>query len=1188
MRPVTRWLSAVLVLLVGCEGKPPEPPPGPAAAWTLKAPERVVASASSPTPFTVEVSSGGPSVTFSVEGLPPGVSSTFAPATPATRAVVTLTVADGTAPTSSSFTLRATADGAEQKATLRLDVVGAPKAPTRRPEVTVTMDSLFYAAGSPVSAVVDFDALTPPAQVALFFSSTDSLDVERVVLERGAGNTFRLTTGLPTRALTSGATATPSDGTLELHPGDTFYALYFVDAAQLPGLEVGLVSDVAFLDGPARPETPTRVDAALALTRDEASASRPIATLLRKNELPLQFAAKELIATPSNQRELDRILSLTQGRIVDQQPVGLEGTQTSYLLEVPADRVTPERLSVMRHFLGEQGELASSRPEGLGLYGLALLARLEGLPVTINPRLQGQAAPTTVEGGPLGDNMKALGRAMDTTPCLPGADAGNPCVRNVPALWTYLSLMDRDTQRVRVAVLDYGFAPNADFRREADGGLRECDMTSSPMRCGAGAATAAPAAGAFGGQRVWHGTGSVTSLGGVVNDGFGGAGTGGQVAVPMLYRYDNLGFVFGIGRGVRQAVVDGASVINISAGYPCSVAVNVGPDLDVCTPVGRASICGVVSAGALGAAALVCSLPLPDFGISCAVTTGVAATAVSACVGALATNFGLGDPRDAMRSGIVYAQSRGVPVVVSAGNAYPSDVLPEVIRDYVNLGDRSTNRWGVVPAMFPEVIAVGAVSPSLDNDQFFGARVDVWAPNRTRYLRPMGDTDPSAPTMFDDFSGTSDASPYTAGVVAAMQAVNPALNPQTPGLSAADRRVLTDRVRAILRETAWTNAQLVRLGFTDQPVERPRLINPLAAVKLAGRSARPDLLALGYDDQLNFEEALTPDDTAAQARVLRAADGWQTGSIVDIAATRMMSAPTDVDYFRVPGVSPSGAMVVQEVRIRVLGDTSEQPVLVTDRALVQAQRVSLTRLGDEWEAIYRFVTRERDLVFGLTAAPLQDFAYRLRLEALTPATPVVTITDPVAGTSPRVCLNQALRLAGTITYPPTTFTETAGRWSIDGLVVRTGSLTAMPIFQTLGMRRVTFDFGGVSDSVMVEVVSCTVVVRMVTPAMNVSEYPPGSSGFLAVPLVGEVRDGSGVVLPSSNYTFEWVTDRADVQPGGPTSGTQVVATGSSVTGSFYAQPGQVATEHRLVLVVRQGGVEVGRSNVRLITVLQLI
>lgn len=1182
----TRWLAALLTCSA-CGTVPPEVvPPAPETPFSLAAPERVIASATAPARFTVTVTTQTP-VRLAVEGAPAGVSVQVEPAETTSSSVVTLTVAEGTAPLTAELTVRASSSTSEQKKTVRLDVVGAPKLPTRVPEVTVTLSQLFYAPGQRVEAVVDFGTVTPPASVALFLSSTDARDAERIVLERGTGNTFRITTGVPTAPLAAGAFGTPNDGTLQLHPGDVFYGLYFVDSS-LPNLEVGLVSDLAFFDGPARAETPTRVDAALALTSDEASAPRPIATLLRKNELPLQLAAQELIATPSSQRELDRILAITGGRVVDQQPVGIEGTSLSYLLEVPTDGVSPERLSIMRHFVGESGELASSRPSGLGVFALALLARLEGLPVTINPRLQGQAVPTTTEGGPLNDNMKALGRAGDTGPCLPGADAGNPCVRNAPALWSYLSLMDKDTARVRVGVLDYGFAPNADFRLDTDGGFRECDMTRGAARCAPGAARAPPNAGAFGGEAVWHGTGSVTAIGGIVNDGFGGAGTGGQVAVPMMYRYDNLGFVFNIGRGVRQAVDDGASVINISAGYPCSVAVSVGPDLDLCTPLGRTAICAVVSGGALGAAAFICSLPIPDFGISCGVATFTAATAVSACIGALGTSFAIGDPRDAMRSGIVYAQSRGVPVVVSAGNAYSPSVLPPVIRDYVNLSDRTTNRWGVVPAMFPEVIAVGAVDEALNNDQFFGPRVDVWAPIFTRYVRPSVATDPASAVVADDFNGTSDASPYTAGVVAAMQAVNPQLNPATPTLTRDERRVLTDRVKAILRETAWTNAQLVSLGYQSQPVERPRLLNPLAAVKAAGRGVLPDLSALGYDDQLNFDEALVADDTPAQARMLRAASGWVTGTIVGIPAVRMASAPPDVDYFRVPGVATGGDLFVQELRVRVLGDASEQPSLVTDRTLAQVERVSITRLGDEWEVVYRLYTREPDLVFGVSAAPGQDFAYRLRLESAMRATPRVAITEPVPGSNPRVCLGQPVRLAGIITYPPTTFTESRGQWLVDGAVVRTMPAAYNHTFTLAGMRQVTLSSGGASASVTVEVVPCTVSVRIVSPSANVMAYPPGSSPFLSVSLVGEIRDASGAVLPVTGYTFEWVTNRADVQPGAPATGSQVVATGATATGQFYSQPGQVATDHQLVLIVRQAGVEVGRSAARLITVQELI
>jgi subtilisin family serine protease len=1172
-----------LLALCACRTEPPAP-------FELEAPPRVIASPVAPARFTLQVTNATQPVTLSVEGLPSFVVASVEPKETSSTAVVTLNVSPNTSALTTEFTVRAVMGSATNKRTIRLDLVGEPPLPTRPPEVTVTLDRLFYSAGEPVKAVVDFGQVTPPAQGALFLSSTGSLDVERVILERGERNTFRTSVGVPVSALSSGSKAVPNDGMMQLHPGDVFYALYFVDTSQpaFSGSEAGLVSDLAFLDGPARAETPSRVDAALALTFDEVTALRPVATLLRKNELPLQFAAKELVATPTDQRELERILALTGGRIVDEQPVGLDGRATAYLLEVPTDGVTPERLSVMRYFLDERGELASSRAEGLGLYALVLMARLEGLHVSINPRLQGQAGPVTAEGSALSENMRMLGRAGDSAACLPGADAGNPCIRNVPAMWTWLSLMDRDTARVRVGVLDYGFAPNADFRAETDGGFRECDMTRGAARCAPGAARSAPNAGAFGGERVWHGTGSVTSLGGIVNDGFGGAGTGGQVAVPMMYRYDNLGFVFNIGRGVRQAVDDGASVINISAGYPCNVAANVGPDLDLCTPVGRAAICGVVSAGALGAAALVCSIPLPDFGISCGVATGVAATAVSACVSALQANFALGDPRDPMRAGIVYAQSRGVPVVVSGGNAYPSSVLPPVIRDYVNLSDRRTDRWGVVPAMFPEVITVGAANASLENQEFFSPRIDVWAPIGTVYSKPSSVDDINAPLDFGTFSGTSDAAPYTTGVVAAMQAVNPSLNPRTSTLSADERRGLTERVRRLLRETAWTNAQLVSAGYRDQAQERTRLINPLGAVKAASRGVLPDLLALGYDDQLNFDEALTPDDVPSQARVLRAGE-WVTGTIAGIAPWRLATPASDVDHFRVAGGASGGEMFVQEVQLRILGDSSEQPILVTDRMRAQAERLSITRLGDaEWEAVYRVFTREADLVFGVTASPGHDFAYRVRVGPAVRAAPRVAITEPVPGTGPTVCLGQSLRFVGSVTYGSSSFTETRGRWLIDGTVVQSAASPMTFTFMTAGLPRVTLESGGVSDSIVVQVVPCAVSVRIVTPSMNVSAYPANSEPYLRVPLVGEIRDASGAVLPTASYTFEWYTDRGDVQPGGPSSGQQLVTSGASATGFFYPAPGQVATDHRVVLIVKQAGVEVGRSNVRLVTVLELI
>lgn len=1164
--------------------------------FTLTVPERASVTVGVPAAFVVNVQGATSKVALSVDGLPSGVTATFDPEETDGASTVTLTAADGSAAQSVPLTFKGTKGQAVKTAPLALTVGASANAqPTERPPLTVTLEKLFYAEGDAVKAVVDFGTLTAPSVVPdLIVSSGASLDAEHLKLVKGSGNTWVTEGALTISAIASAGAGAQNDGTLQLRPGDSFFAIYAVDHTQpeLAKVEATLVSDFGLLDGPAKAETPTRVEPALALTPDEAASPRKVATLLRKNELPVQIAAEELIATPRTQGELDRILALTQATVLDEQPLDEKGEQKAYLLKVPTGVVTPARLSVMRSFLAETGELAASRQEALDVYGLTLMLRLEGLPVSVNPKLQGQAAPTHTEGEPGGSlNMQMLGRSGDGTACSPAPDAGNPCVRNVPALWTYLSVMDRDTRRIRVGVLDYGFAPNADFRPDTDGGFRECEMRLGGPRCGPGAARGTPNAGAFGGERVWHGTGSVTAIGGMVNDGFGGAGTGGQVAVPMMYRYDNLAFVFDIGRGVRQAVDDGASVINISAGYPCRVAVNVGPDLDLCTPAGRAAICAVTSAALTAAALVICTGPImaiPIAGvIACGAATTAAVTATGACLSALDANFILGDPRGPMRSGIQYAHRAGVPVVVSAGNAYSSDVLPDVIRDYVNLGARTTEQWGVVPAMFPEVLTIGAVNESLSNQEFFGAKVDVWAPIFTRYTHPSSPDDAASALTFSDFSGTSDASPYTTGVVAAMQAVNPSLDPRTPGLTAAERAGIVERVRGILRGTAWTNAQLVTLGFADQPVERARLLNPIAAVRRASQGALPDLLALGYDQALNFDEATSPDDTAAQARVLSGA-AVLSGTIGGIAPARGASPAADKDFVRVDGVGGSTTFQSQEVRVRFVGN--ETPRLEADRTEVQVAGPLLTRpSADEVEATFRVVTRAANATFAVTAVAGEDFVYKLQLGPKSVAPTQVVFTEPVPGTMARYCTNESISFRASALVTGTTFVPTSYAWEVDGVAAGT---TTTPVlartFATAGTHRVVVRSNGGEATSEVAIEVCTVVVRIAQPSMNVAQYPAGSSPSLAVTLVGDVRDGAGNPVPLTGLTLEWWTNRGDVQPGAPATGPQLIGTGQSIVGQFYGEAGQVSTDHQLTLVVKQGTTVLGTSPVRIISVLQLI
>ena len=430
----------------------------------------------------------------------------------------------------------------------------------------------------------------------------------------------------------------------------------------------------------------------------------------------------------SDDAELGRFLAASQGTLIkteDQEP------GFASLVQVDPSSLTPERLALVRALAGDEGELLASRGAAHAIYGLALAYRLDGFTVAVNPRLSYHAAPGLVEpeASIVSATMEMRGTRTETASCLPGS-VDRPCTTNVPALWTYLNLLELDRARVKVAVLDMGFAPNADFRPGEDGEIAQCDFSERQMRCGPGSALGAPTVGAsLVGDLVWHGTGVVTALGGVVDNGFGSAGVAGQIAVPMLYKYDLTAYAFEMGLGIRQALRMDAQVINISAGYPCTVVASVGPDLDICSEAGRLGICGIVTAAAHSAAAAFCSSPaagIPIVGQAvCGGLTVAAVIATNSCLSTLA----LGNMRSIMGSAVNAATARGVPVVASAGNALSRASFPEVIRDYINLDEQRTEAWGIIPATLPNVLAIGAAEgPGLGNTAVLrGARGSVGA-----------------------------------------------------------------------------------------------------------------------------------------------------------------------------------------------------------------------------------------------------------------------------------------------------------------------------------------------------------------------------------------------------------------------------------------------------------------------------
>lgn len=1025
--------------------------------------------------------------------------------------------------------------------------------------VQIALDAVFYPPGASPEVTLDLGRHDPGAATLVAFLATPrGGDVEPLTLSRVGAGLYR---GAAPAILADSGTPTPTDGVLVVGEGEPFFAMYFPDKSRpaLADLPVDVYSDIGLLDSAA---SPPRVEPSLALTADEGVSPRPAATIWRQGELPVQIARGEVIVWVRDDAHLTSFLEESGGRVLARQDLEAGESGAAYaqavLVAVPPDPEAPRRLALLDRLLGETRPLVVSQASAAGLLAQVTAWRLDGWAVAVNPRLQSHSAPaiSAAENAVLTPTMRL------SPGCRPG-DPARPCFLNVPALWAWNALWDRDQARIRVAVLDAGFATNGDFRAPASGPLRECDMTvpDRPL-CGPGRAQG-PATVAS----RWHGTGVVTVMGGVVNDGQGTAGVAGQILEPMLYKYDLVAYAFDIGAGIRLATDDGASCINISAGYPCNILTSVGPDFDLCTEAGRLGICGVVTASAASAAAAVCAATawIPIAGaIACGAATGGVVASTAACLSTLAYG-NLAGPIDA---GVQYARLRGVPVVVSAGNLVTRDTLPEVIRDLVALDERTSDRWRVVPATLPHTISVGAVEGgSLANAHLFGDSVDVWAPVRSAHLAPSDPRDPRSAPVVTTIGATSGAAAYVSGVVAAMQAADRNLDPTTPGLSDSRRATIVQRVRDLLRANSFTNAQLAAAGFADQPVERPRLVNPLATVIAAAGSSVPDVAALGYDPSLGFGELDRPDDTPARATLLVAGEE-RTGTIVTLRGSGTLASPRDVDFYSF-AMRPGSRPMTADVILSFPGGHGDLGIGGGGLRLV-------SRSGNEVLTYRAVAAAGSRVVFSVGAADGQDNVYKVRVTPPVPAVPTVRIVEPVEADEATVCAGEEVNLRAVSELPghAVAVPAAAHRW-FDG----SGDLgSGNPLVRrfAVGLHEVTVEVYGdreARDVIRLAALSCRrspPTGRIVTPAADSGssdlEYvydgfdEERGMWFKDLWLEAIVRDPEDGVL--SGGRLVWRTQRTELQPA-------ILGTGNRVRVRLYSNSCW-GTEHLITLEATDG------------------
>lgn len=851
------------------------------------------------------------------------------------------------------------------------------------------LDRRVYTVGDGIHGVLTVVHISTATELHALVASTQTGDVELMTLKRDPLSPRSFRSQSP--VTTTDAASNPHDGVLSVKPGDRVAALFYIqEDPSHPTAEEESVGDFALIRNPEFAGSPVVLNPEIALTPDELQppeGAKRLGTLIARGGWPLQIPIDELVFFPRDADDLKRFLDATGGQVLATQGDIQSGESPSYLVRVVPPKADLPSLRQVRDLLEQKDEVVASNSEVLDLWSTILDLRLRGYIVASNPRLQFHDVP-----GPL--------------PVEPDEAAGTRTLLNigplnVPQLWAFLALWDRDETRIPTGILDVGFAPSPDLRTP----LVECDMEAvgpGGMLCGPGRAFGFQRVGnSLFGSRTWHGTGVATTLAGKLNNRWspgdgrigGRAGVAGQIAQPMLYQYGLGSYVFEFGAGMQKAAADGASVINVSGGYPCRIADNLGIGFNICSPGGRAALCATATAILATASAAICAtagataaipivgpiIAIPLF-IACGVATAATVAASTACFATLL----LGDPRDPMIAGVQFATERGVPIVVSAGNRLTSDVLPPVVRDLINFDEVRIEQWQVFPAMIEPCIVAGATSDDwpFANQHFTGDRVNIWAPIRTAYYRPAPEDriTPANEWVVETIGGTSAAAPYAAGTIAAMQAVNPSLNPRTPGLTATQRRGIPARIRGILTNSAWTTAELAAMAPADQvaavnagaPLRR-HLINPLRAVRTAAAGVIPDFAPLGYDTRMNFNET-TPAEAADDrdnARPL-AIGAVETGTLINILGEDGAPDRADVDWWRINLPSSPGGLHSARIRLtypRGFGDLTLDGLSPTNVETIGAE----TRITFVTPAVFA----SSDLRFAVRGVGRADNVYKL-------------------------------------------------------------------------------------------------------------------------------------------------------------------------------------------------------------------
>ncbi len=305
--------------------------------------------------------------------------------------------------------------------------------------------------------------------------------------------------------------------------------------------------------------------------------SRPIARIVDPSGLPADFVENEVILSANSSEPVRDFAKRWNGTIlsfIDQRNFNLTSlTATTLMPTSPSGSL--QFLVRINNTLANtsrlQDDLRALDPNTRGTFRVSSLAALRLLAATASEASRGSKL-LTVGINWLGRGaMNFLDRITTDGPGPAGpADtnaynwphlmAGGPLNIGATEAWTALDaagLIHSPANRIRIAILDMGFAPDADFPPFAA-------FSNVPFVPATGTPNPIPCAG--GGSCPWHGTNTLETAMAVVDNGFGAAGVAGPIANGIIVT--TFGDMFSSMSAIGIAAAAGARIISMSYGVP--------------------------------------------------------------------------------------------------------------------------------------------------------------------------------------------------------------------------------------------------------------------------------------------------------------------------------------------------------------------------------------------------------------------------------------------------------------------------------------------------------------------------------------------------------------------------------------------------------------------------------------------